>query len=106
MKEKLTGLVPYLIVWGIDFYLLPILMVDTGIAILLMLCVMPLVAFIAGLVYGMRRGFSVLPAVTAAVLFFPTIFIFYNTTAWPYTLNYGIAVLLGTGLGRLFYGKR
>jgi hypothetical protein len=41
-----------------------------------------------------------------AILFAPTIFIFYNTSAWVYIITYAIVALVGNGIGRIFYRKR
>ncbi len=106
MKEKLCDLLPCLLVLGLDFYLLPCLMWDTGAAMLLMLCVMPLIALIAALIFGMRRGFSLLLPLAALVLFIPSIFLFYNPTAWVYAPAYALFVLVGNILGRLLYKKK
>lgn len=106
MREKLTALVPYAAVLAADFYLLPFLARDTGSAMLLMLCVMPLAAFVTALVYGMRRGFSPLLPAAAFILFLPTVFLYYNASAWVYTVVYAVVVLAGNGVGRLFYGRR
>lgn len=106
MKRKLQTLLPYAAVLAVDFYLLPLLAKDTGAAMVLMLCVMPVIALITGLLYGVRHGFSLLPAIAAFVLFAPTIFIHYNATAWVYSPAYGAIVLIGNIIGRIFYGKR
>ena len=106
MKQRFTALLPYLLVLGVDFYLLPLLMKDTGAAMVLMLCVMPLIAFFTGLICGVRKGFRPLLSLAALILFAPTIFIHYNATAWPYAVVYAVIVLAGNGLGRMFYGKR
>ena len=58
MKAKLLNMLPYLIVLAVDFYLLPVAAQNTGAAMLLMLCVMPLVALVTGVAYGLRNGFS------------------------------------------------
>ena len=105
MKKKLTALIPCLAVLAADFYLLPLLMRDTGSAMLLMLCVMPLAAFIAALVCGLRVGFSPLLPAAALVLFLPTLPLYYNYTAWVYAPAYAVIVLLGIALGRAFCGK-
>ena len=89
MKAKLLNMLPYLIVLAVDFYLLPVAAQNTGAAMLLMLCVMPLVALVIGL-----------------LLFIPTIFIYYNASAWVYPLFYALLVLVGNLIGRLFYMKR
>lgn len=106
MKKRLATLPPYLAVLAADFYLLPFLMRDTGSAMLLMLIVMPMAAFLTGVVCGLRNGFEILLPVAAALLFLPTIPIHYNATAWVYAPAYGVIVLAGTGLGRVFYRKR
>lgn len=106
MKNKITALLPYLLVLAADFYLLPLLMRDTGAAMFLMLCVMPVIALASGVIYGVRSGFCVLLPIAAALLFLPTVWIHYNATAWVYAPAYGVVVLIGMGLGRIFYGKR
>ena len=106
MKKRLAVLPPYLLVLAADFYLLPLLMRDTGGAMVIMLCVMPVIAFICGMIHGMRRGFCVLLPLVALVLFLPAVWIYYNVTAWVYAPAYGAVVLAGMGAGRLFYGRR
>lgn len=106
MKTKLLNLLLYLIVLAADFYLLPVAAQNTGAAMLLMLCVMPLVAFVSGVAYGLRNGFSLLLPFMALLLFIPTIFIYYNASAWLYAPFYGAVVLAGNGVGRLFHKKR
>ena len=106
MKKKLTALIPCLAVLAADFYLLPLLARDTGGAMFLMLCVMPLAAFFTGAVYGLRRGFSLLLPLAALLLFLPTIFLFYNSSAWVYAPACALIALAGNGAGKLLHGKR
>lgn len=106
MKKKWTALAPYAMVLAADFYLLPLLVKNMGTVMLMMLCVMPLTAFICSILYGVLRGFDILLPVIAAVLFFPTILIYYNGSAWIYTLFYGMIVLAGNGIGGIFYQRR
>lgn len=106
MKKKAAALAPYLLVLAADFYLLPFLAADTGTAMVLMLCVMPLVALITAVIYGLRNGFCVTLPIAAVLLFIPTIFLHYNSTAWVYAVAYGVVVLAGVGIGKRFYGKR
>ena len=100
MKEKLIALVPYALVLAAAFNLLPLLARDTGTAMLLMLWVTPLIALITALVYGMRRGFSLLLPAAAFFLFLPAV------SAWVYAVVYAVIVLVGNGVGRIFYGRR
>ena len=106
MKKHILPLLPCLAVLTALFYLLPLLTRDTGGAMFLMLCVTPLAAFLTGLVYGLRRGFSILLSLAALLLFLPTVFLFYNSSAWVYAPAYALIVLAGNGAGKLFHGKR
>jgi len=106
MKNKLAALLPYLGVLALDFYLLPFLIHDTGMGMLLLLGVMPLIAFIAAIICGLLNGFCLLLPIAAFILFLPTIFIYYNSSAWIYAVAYAVIVLIGNGLGRAFYKKR
>ena len=103
MKKKLLKLLPYLIALAIDFYILPLIIKDTGSGILMMLIVIPLLDFLCAVIYGVRQGFDGLLPMGAAVLFAPTIFIFYNETAWVYIIGYAVVAAIGNGIGRMFY---
>lgn len=106
LKENLRGLAPYLLALGLDFYLLPIWAQNTGTMLMLLLCVIPFIAFATGVICGARRGFRPLLPAAALLLFMPTLFIYYNSSAWVYAPAYALIVLAGNALGRLFYGKR
>ena len=106
MNKNLTALLPYALALCIDFYLLPFLAKDTGTAMLLMLCVMPLAALVSGIIYGVRNGFQIALSIAALLLFIPTVFIHYNSSAWVYAPAYAVIVLVGTGIGRAFYRKK
>lgn len=106
MKKDVALTLPYVAILVIDFYLLPFLAKDTGTAILFMLCIMPLIAVVSSIAYGARNGFHIVLPVAAVLLFIPTIFIHYNISAWVYAIVYGVATLVGTGIGAIFYKKR
>ncbi len=106
MKKKLFPLLPYFAALAVDFYLLPLLIRDTGTAMVLLLCVMPLAALITGVVCGVRLRIQILLPVGALALFLPTVFIYYNSSAWVYAVFFPLAVLIGNGIGLLFYGKK
>lgn len=106
MKKRFIPLIPYAIVLAVNFYLLPCLIRDTGMAMVMMLCVIPLITFVCGVICGVRQGFALFLPLLTMVLFFPTVFIYYNITAWVYIPVYGIITLAGNGFGRIFYKKR
>ena len=105
MPEKLKRGLPFYIVLLLDFYALPLLIRDTGSAMVLMLVGIPLVCFITAALYGAKNGFRVWFALIAAALFAPSIFVFYNSSAWVYMIGYGVIALLGNAVGSAF-GKR
>lgn len=92
-------MLPYLGVIVSDFYLLPLLIKDTGSAIVVLLILVPFVCFACSLVYGARHSFHWSYAAMVAVLFTPTIFIFYNSSAWVYIIGYGVVALMGNLIG-------
>ncbi len=106
MKKPQIALLIYITVLGCNFYLLPYFIRDTGSGMFMMLCVMPLVTICSAVLYSVRRGFSLLLPMVAMLLFLPTIFIYYNATAWVYILFYGVITLGGSGIGHIFYQKR
>ena len=106
MKKKLLALIPYAVALAINFYVLPLLIKDTGSGMLIMLLVIPMIAFICSVIYGVRQGFDFIIPITATILFAPTIFIFYNASAWIYIIAYAVITFAGNGIGRIFYKKR
>ena len=106
MKQKLLALLPYAIVLAIIFYVLPLLIKDTGSGMFMLLLVIPLLTLICAVIYGVRQGFDFLLPVTATILFAPTIFIFYNRSAWVYIIAYAVIALVGNGIGRAFHKKK
>lgn len=106
MKDKIKKIIPYAIILILDYYALPILIKDTGTAMLILLIVVPLICFICAIAYGIKQDFSPIFASMAALLFIPSIFIFYNESAWVYAVAYGVIALLGNGIGRIFHKKK
>ncbi len=107
MKRKLLSLIPYLVVLIIDFYLLPLLISNTGFAMLFMLMIIPLISFGCALIFGIKQGigFFAIP-ILAMLLFLPTVFIFYNSSALIYVVIYGIIALVGNLIGSCFHNKK
>jgi len=106
MKNKLMKLLPYLIVLFVNFYLLPLMIKDTGMAMLMMLAVIPLITLFTSIIYGVKNGINLLFVILVILLFAPTIFIYYNESALIYTVIYGVIALLGNIIGKFFYNKR
>ena len=70
---------------------------------LILLFVVPSICFVCSLIYGIKHSFHIIYPAIVAVLFLPTIFIFFNSTAWVYALAYGAIALIGNVIGMIFY---
>ena len=105
MKKKILTLIPYITILAIIFYLLPLVVKNTALAMLMMLIIMPVLTFVCTVIYGMRHGFDFILPILAIILFTPTIFIFYNSSAWIYIVIYAVIAFIGNGIGKIFYKK-
>lgn len=65
----------------IDFYIIPRFIKDTGSAVIVMLMIIPLICLITSVFYGIRNGFDFWYILIAAIMFTPSIFIFYSIFA-------------------------
>lgn len=100
------SVLPWLILQLLAFYLLPTLIRDTGSAMMVLLTILPLICVVSGLLFGARHGFHILYPVLVAVLFAPSIPIFYNASASIYIGLYGLLALAGSGIGGLLHWWR
>ena len=93
--EKLKKNVDFYLLLLIDFYIIPLVIKDTGSAMAVMLIIIPLICLITSVFYGIRNGFDFWYILSVAIIFIPSIFIFYNSSAWVYTVGYAIIALFG-----------
>ena len=85
----------FYIILFIDFYIIPRFIKDTGSAVIVMLMIIPLICLITSVFYGIRNGFDFWYILIAAIMFTPSIFMFYNSSAWVYVVGYAVIALLG-----------
>lgn len=86
MKNN-SRMLPYLLINAVAFYLVPILIKDTGSAMFILLIGIPWICLVVAIGYGFRNSFSWIYPLAVALLFAPTIFIFYNSSAWVYIIG-------------------
>ncbi len=98
-------MLPYLIVLAVNYYAFPLLITDTGMGIFMLLGVIPLISMICAFVCGVRQGFHWLFVLCGTLLFIPSIWIFYNSSASFYIIVYGAILLIGNALGMLLHKK-
>ena len=93
--EKLKKNMVFYLLLLIDFYIIPWVIKDTGGAMIVMLVIIPLICLITSVFYGIRNGFDFLYILSVAIIFTPSIFIFYNSSAWVYAVGYAVIALFG-----------
>ncbi|MFI3168127.1 MAG: hypothetical protein R3Y32_08450 [Bacillota bacterium] len=108
--KKLKEVWIHVLLVAIAFYILPLLAFltngNTGILMLLMLFAMPIACFVISLFVGKKIGINLAYVGLVALLFVPTVFIFYNSTAWVYIAIYAVVALIGNAVGRLLFEKK
>lgn len=95
----------YYFIIFITFYLIPILIQDTGSGMFILLIVIPLIILITSIIYGLRNVFDFIYPLIVAILFIPTLFIYYNASAWTYILVYSMIAVIGELLGKTLQKK-
>ena len=96
---SIKSMLPFLLVVVLGFYLLPLMIVDTGSGFTVLLILLPMLCFICSFIYGAIHSFHILFVVFVAILFVPVIFIYLNSTAWVFVIIYGVIALFGSLLG-------
>lgn len=89
----------------IDFYIVPLVIQDTGSAMVVMLVILPMICLITSIFYGIRNGFDFWYILIVAIMFTPTLFIFYDSSAWVYIIGYAIVALIGVLIGLPFRNR-
>lgn len=99
------GEVVYYVIIAIAYIIAPLLIMDTGSAMFILLLVLPLTIYITAFIYGLKHGFHFRFAIIAALLFIPSIFLHYNESAWIYTFIFGALALTGNAFALLYRKK-
>ena len=95
MMEKVKKNMVFYLLLLIEFYIIPSFIKDTGSAMIVMLVLIPLLCLITSVFYGIRNGLDFWYILSVAILFIPSIFIFYNASAWVYAVGYTVIALFG-----------
>lgn len=103
--EKLKQMLPYLLIMIGIFYILPMLIIDTGSGMFILLVLVPLACLLTSLAYGFKNSFTLTFPILVMLIFIPSIFIFYNDSAIVYVFAYGAISLFGSFVGASFTGK-
>lgn len=106
IKRELRDNFIFYCVLILSFYALPFLIRDTGSAMFVLMIAMPIICLITAFVYGIKNGFRWRYAIATGVIFAPSVFIFYNSSAWGYIIAFAVSSLLGNLLALPFRKKR
>ena len=104
MEKIKKNWIYYLIIF-IAFYLVPILIKDTGSGMTILLIVIPLITLINSLIYGLRNTSDFIYPLVVEIMFIPTLFIYYNASTWNYSISYSLIALIGELLGKTLQKK-
>ena len=99
--NRIKKLFPYLMVNVICFYLLTLLMKDTGSGMFILLFVIPVITFVNAIMCGRKNSFDFLYPLLVMAIFVLYVLIYMNESATIYIFIYGAISLMG-----LFVGSR
>lgn len=86
----------------ISYYLLPLLISDTGSAMFILLVILPLIVALNSSIYGYKsKKFDFTYNILVSILFIPVIFIYMNSSAWVYVLGYFVVSTFFNFIGKL-----
>lgn len=83
----------------ICFYLLTLLMKDTGSAMFILLFAIPVITFVNAIICGKKNSFDILYPILVMVIFVPYVLIYMNESATIYIFIYGAISLMGLIVG-------
>lgn len=106
MKKSVKSLIIFLLINIAFFYISPLFAVDTGSGILILLFIIPLSCLISAIIYSSLNSFHIAYPLLVSLAFTPTIWIFFNESAWVYIPAYGVITLIGNLLGAGIYKYR
>ena len=106
MKRSVKSIIIFLLINIALFYILPSLIVDTGSAMIVLLAILPLTCLFVAVIYGSLNSFHISYPLLVALVFTPSIWIFFNESAWVYIPTYGATALIGNLIGAGIYKSR
>jgi hypothetical protein len=104
MKQILQKLIPYTIILAIVFFLIPIITkTDTRIELMITLLIVlnPVACLGTGAIFGIKHGFKWYFLMIVILLYIPSAYVFYNSSAVLYFVIYLIFSAVGIGIGCL-----
>lgn len=89
----------YLLCPLICFYVLPMLIRDTGSGMFILLGVVPIFCFVNAIYYGLRERKFLIYSILVGGLFVPAVYLFFNSSAMVYSVAYAVFSVVGCLIG-------
>jgi Ca2+/Na+ antiporter len=102
----LKTLIPYILILISTFYGLPLLGKDTGSFMVILLILMPLICIVTSFIYRKKHQSNYILPITIAILFTPTVYIYYNSSAFFYIPLYTVLSIAATLLAKVTTTKK
>ncbi len=83
----------------INFYLLPLVFRNTSNDVMMMLIVMPLITIVLGVLYTYMVQPHWIYPVVVALLFIPTMWLYYSISAWIFAIIHFLSFIVGCLVG-------
>jgi len=91
---------PYVLLCAVAIYILPLFGQTTGGFMLILIVLIPFICFLTSLVYGLKQDWNFLYPIIVGLLFAPTVFLYYNSSAWVYIVGYSFLSFVGIYIGK------
>ncbi|NBI06217.1 hypothetical protein [Senegalia massiliensis] len=92
-------MIPYIIIASIFFYILPLFNSSDTYMSILLLVIFPVLTAILGYHYGIKNEFNLILHNIIALLFVPTIFIYYELSVMSFFILYEFILLVSNYIG-------
>lgn len=96
---KYKKMIPYLLFVIASYYLFPMVIKDTGMGMLVLLLILPFISLVTSFLYGLKNTFHPLFPLLIMVVYVPSIFLYYNSSAMIYVFIYGVLSIFGMFIG-------
>ena len=97
---RIKSHLPYVFLMAVNFWVLPAVIRNTGMAMVMVLAGLPLITLIIAAFHAWKAGSSIVFAIVTGILFIPAIFLYFNESAWIYAPAYAAIALIGGVVGK------
>lgn len=104
-RQALRRRLPFWAAAVLIFYLVPLMGRSEDKQLLQLFFLLPGLSFVSAWFYGLVNRFRWQYPLGVGVLFLPAVFLYYNVTAWYFTLVYAVVACIAVFFGSLWHKK-